>query len=162
MYKHTRKQRRNPSAVAVLRSPDNKIDGDVVATPYKRGIQLRATFRELPPGKHGFHIHRAGDLRGEGCSGLCAHFDKGHHRHGAGPTSKRERHTGDLGNIERKSRTKTLKKRYYLPNVAVHELWGRSIIVHQDADDLGQGPHDDSHITGHSGARIGCAVFGRG
>jgi Cu-Zn family superoxide dismutase len=159
LYRNTRKHRPQ-SAVAVLRS--NKIDGDVVATPYKRGIQLRATFRELPPGKHGFHIHRAGDLRGEGCKGLCAHFDKGNHKHGAGPTSTRERHTGDLGNIELKPRRKTLKKRYYLPNVSVHELWGRSIIVHQDADDLGLGKHDDSHVTGHSGARIGCAVFGRG
>ena len=162
-YRNTRKHRsQSATAIAVLRSPNSGVDGDVVATPHKRGIKLDATFRALPPGKHGFHIHRAGDLRGEGCKGLCAHFDKGNHKHGAGPTSSRERHTGDLGNIELKPRRKTLKKQYYLPNVSVHELWGRSIIVHQDADDLGQGPHDDSHITGHSGARIGCAVFGRG
>jgi Cu-Zn family superoxide dismutase len=153
------KTRRNHGAVAVIRG--NGIDGDVVATPYKHGIQLQATFRALPQGKHGFHIHRAGDLRGEGCKGLCAHFDKGNHRHGAGPTSIRERHTGDLGNIAMNPRRKTLKKRYVLPNVRIDELWGRSIIVHQDADDLGLGKHDDSHITGHSGARIGCAVFGR-
>ncbi len=70
----TRKHRPQ-SAVAVLRS--NGIDGDVVVTPHKRGIKLDATFRALPPGKHGFHIHRAGDLRGEGCKGLCAHYDKG-------------------------------------------------------------------------------------
>jgi Cu-Zn family superoxide dismutase len=162
--KHLSKHQQSATAIAVIRSPNNSIDGDVVVTPYKRGIKLDATFRALPPGKHGFHIHRAGDLRGEGCKGLCAHYDKGNHTHGAGPTSTRgaQRHTGDLGNIELKPRTKTLKKRYYLPNVAVHELWGRSIIVHQDADDLGKGNHDDSHITGHSGARIGCAVFGRG
>jgi hypothetical protein len=35
------------------------------------------------------------------------------------------------------------------------------MIVHEDEDDLGKGDFDDSHITGHSGKRIGCAIFGR-
>ena len=30
-----------------------------------------------------------------------------------------------------------------------------------DEDDLGEGPFEDSKVTGHSGARIGCAIFGR-
>jgi Cu-Zn family superoxide dismutase len=44
----------------------------------------------------------------------------------------------------------------------VEDLWGRSAIVHADEDDLGLGDHEDSGTTGHSGARIGCAIFGRG
>jgi len=156
----TKKQSKTPRAIAVLRQ--SGIDADIVVSPCRKGVTLTATFRALPPGKHGFHIHKAGDLRGEGCKGLCEHYDKGRHRHGAGPTSKRERHTGDLGNIEWSSkRRNTLKKRYCLPNVSVQELWGRSIIVHADEDDLGKGNHSDSAITGHSGARIGCAIFGR-
>jgi Cu-Zn family superoxide dismutase len=43
----------------------------------------------------------------------------------------------------------------------VEDLWGRSVIVHADPDDLGKGPFEDSPTTGHSGARIACAVFGR-
>jgi hypothetical protein len=35
------------------------------------------------------------------------------------------------------------------------------LIIHADEDDLGRGGHEDSHTTGHSGARIGCAIFGR-
>jgi Cu/Zn superoxide dismutase len=46
--------------------------------------------------------------------------------------------------------------------VRPEELWGRTLIVHADPDDLGQGEHEDSGTTGHSGARIGCAIFGRG
>ena len=159
------KTKKKPLAIAVLRQ--SGIDADIVATPFfcgkrkRKGVHLTATFRALPPGKHGFHIHKAGDLRGEGCKGLCEHYDKGHHRHGAGPTSKKERHTGDLGNIQWSSTRRTLKKRYCLPNVSVQELWGRSMIVHADEDDLGKGHHEDSAITGHSGARIGCAIFGR-
>jgi hypothetical protein len=43
----------------------------------------------------------------------------------------------------------------------VSDLWGRSIIVHADKDDLGKGGKEDSLITGHSGKRLGCALFGR-
>ncbi len=146
-------------AVAVLRTPD--IEGEVVAQPYREGTNIIARFTKLPPGKHGFHIHKAGDLRGEGCKGLCEHFDKGNHTHGDAPPSKRERHTGDLGNIEIKAHQKVFSKTYFLSDVTVEELWGRSVIVHQDEDDVGLGTAEDSKTTGHSGARIGCAIFGR-
>jgi Cu/Zn superoxide dismutase len=48
-----------------------------------------------------------------------------------------------------------------LEGVKPSELWGRALIVHADEDDLGQGGHIDSKVTGHSGDRIGCAIFGR-
>jgi Cu/Zn superoxide dismutase len=144
-------------AVAVFRT--DTIYGDVVVNNYRDGIQLNATFTKLPSGKHGFHIHKAGDLRGEGCKGLCEHYDIGNNSHGGEPNSTKERHTGDLGNIELKNGKFT--KTYYIKGTSVKDLWGRSIIVHQDEDDLGKGGHEDSKVTGHSGARIGCAIFGR-
>jgi Cu-Zn family superoxide dismutase len=146
-------------AVAVIDT--NQIYAEITATPYRSGVQLAAHVTKLPKGKHGFHIHKAGDLRGEGCKGLCEHFDKGNHMHGDAPPSKRERHTGDLGNIEIKSHQKEMRQSYYLSDVTVEELWGRSIIIHADEDDLGLGTAEDSKTTGHSGARIGCAIFGR-
>jgi len=33
--------------------------------------------------------------------------------------------------------------------------------VHEDEDDLGKGPFEDSLTTGHSGKRIACAIIGR-
>lgn len=145
-------------AVAVFRTPD--VEGEVVVSPSLKGVRLIATFTKLPPGKHGFHIHKAGDLRGKGCKGLCEHYDKGHHVHGGRPTSKKERHTGDLGNIQMKS--SHLRTSYELKGVSVQDLWGRSIIVHEDEDDLGKGSFEDSSVTGHSGTRMACAIFGRG
>jgi len=50
---------------------------------------------------------------------------------------------------------------YLLQNLTPEELFGRSLIVHADEDDNGQGGDEESKITGNSGARIGCAVFGR-
>jgi len=146
-------------AVAVIQT--DKISGEIIAYEERNGVCLHVHFTKLPKGKHGFHIHKAGDLRGEGCKGLCEHFDKGKHNHGDGPHSKRERHTGDLGNIQIKDGNKELKKRIHVPSINVKDLWGRSIIVHEGEDDLGLGEFEDSKTTGHSGARIGCAIFGR-
>ena len=145
-------------AIAIFSTSD--VEGEVVVSPSHGGARLVATFTKLPPGPHGFHIHKAGDLRGNGCQGLCEHYDIGHHVHGGSPTSKKERHTGDLGNIEIKSGH--LRKSYELHGVTVEDLWGRSIIVHEDQDDLGKGPFEDSLVTGHSGKRMACAIFGRG
>ena len=55
--------------VAVFKT--DKIEGEVIVSDYRDGIKLLAYFTKLPSGKHGFHIHKAGDLRGDGCHGLC-------------------------------------------------------------------------------------------
>jgi Cu-Zn family superoxide dismutase len=165
--KTQKKQKRRPTAVAVFDTPE--VQGEVIVTRQKAGVDIVAIFHKLPPGEHGFHIHKAGDMRQKDCMGLCEHYDKGRHLHGGGPTSKRDRHTGDLGNIRMRGtgktgtkKTRKTKKVYCLRNVSVNDLWGRSIIVHRGKDDLGLGSHDDSHTTGHSGARMACAIFGRG
>jgi Cu-Zn family superoxide dismutase len=144
-------------AVAVFKT--DKIEGEVVVSDYRDGVKVKAHFTKLPSGKHGFHIHKAGDLRGEGCHGLCEHYDIGNNEHGGAPEHGGERHTGDLGNIELKNGK--CEKEYYIKGISPRDLWGRSIIVHEDEDDLGTGPFEDSKVTGHSGARIGCAIFGR-
>ena len=65
-----------------------QVKGEVLFTPVLKGIQISAFFTDLPPGKHGFHIHRAGDLRGEGCKGACDHFHKGRICSHGGPPTK--------------------------------------------------------------------------
>jgi Cu-Zn family superoxide dismutase len=150
------------SAVAVFQGP--AVKGEVVVLPSATGgCDLQVKITDMPAGEHGFHIHTAGDLRGEGCKGACAHFHKGAatERHGGAPGFLGERHTGDLGNIKLAAGGKPFRHTYHLPDVEPAELWGRSLIVHADPDDLGAGGHEDSAITGHSGARIACAIFGR-
>ena len=155
----TRKRSNTVKGVAVFK--DAEIQGEVIITEYKQGVMVKAKFTKLPSGPHGFHIHKAGDLRGEGCMGLCEHYDIGHHVHGAGPTSKKERHTGDLGNIALSAKQSSVRKSYYIKGPSVADLLGRSLIVHEGEDDLGKGGHEDSKTTGHSGKRMGCAIIGR-
>jgi Cu-Zn family superoxide dismutase len=147
------------SGVAVFNQSNVKGEVEFLSKP--RGTEVRALFTRLPHStrEHGFHIHRAGDLRGEGCAGLCEHFHKGPPKnHGGPPHShfKGERHTGDLGNI-----VQNTSYIFFLKGVRVEELFGRSVIVHEDTDDYGKGDHEDSSTTGHSGKRIGCAIIGR-
>jgi Cu-Zn family superoxide dismutase len=174
------------AAIAVLKT--SEVEGIVTAYACTKtgstsdgSTILVAEFSKLPPGKHGFHIHKAGDLSGEGCKGACEHYHRGPPAsHGGPPISRNqgrkqtrkkgrsnaaaaaERHTGDLGNIAMPSGGRKFKRTYMLENVPVSDLWGRSIIVHADPDDLGRGHHDDSKTTGHSGKRIACGIFGRG
>ena len=147
-------------AVALFKG-ENGITGEVIFSESPTGTKVYAIFTELPKGKHGFHIHKAGDLRGEGCKAACDHFHMGAKtQHGGppSPTSKNHpRHTGDLGNLTGPKDEVT----YLLKGVTLEDLWGRSVIVHEDEDDLGKGPFEDSHTTGHSGKRIGCAIIGR-
>ena len=84
---YTRKKIDVCRGVAVFK--ENGIQGEVVLSDRKQGVSLVAVFTKLPPGPHGFHIHKAGDLRGEGCMGLCEHYDIGHHCHG-GPLLPRK------------------------------------------------------------------------
>ena len=142
-------------AVAVFNT--RSVKGIVLFKERKAGLFIQASFTDLPEGEHGFHIHRAGDLRGEGCKLACDHYHKGTpSRHGGPPGHPGERHTGDLGNVKANS-----SYTYTLKDVTVSDILGRSVIIHAKSDDYGKGGYDDSLITGHSGARIGCAVIGR-
>jgi Cu-Zn family superoxide dismutase len=145
--------------VAVFQS--DKIQGEAIASQVGHATRLKVTFTKLPKGKHGFHIHRAGDLRGEGCMGACEHFHVGKPcDHGDKPGSKGPRHTGDLGNIEQHG-SEPATYSYLIHGITPGDLLGRALIVHEDEDDLGLGEAPDSKTTGHSGKRIGCAIFGR-
>ena len=87
------------TAVAVFNT--RLVKGEVIFTQRKGGIAIEATFTQLE-GFHGFHIHKAGDLRGEGCKGACDHYHVGPPEvHGGPPGGRGERHTGDLGNVSK-------------------------------------------------------------
>ncbi len=152
------------SAVAVFQT--RRVKGEAVASRHptrRNAVRIQVRFTQLPKGLHGFHIHKAGDLRGVGCKGACDHYHVGKPAHHGGPPGTRksrknlQRHTGDLGNIKGPRFTRT----YTVSNIKPQDLWGRSLIVHADPDDLGHGLHADSKTTGHSGKRIACAIWGR-
>ena len=140
-------------AVAVIAT--SKLNGVVVFKQKEDYVLITINVSGLKKNaKHGFHIHEAGDLR-EGCKSCCAHYNPTNTEH-AGLDGG---HAGDLGNIRTDSQgicNMSIKTDKFI----IDEIIGRSIIIHEDEDDLGLGDFDDSKTTGHSGARIACSVIG--
>ena len=140
-------------AVAVVDS--GKIKGFVIFTQKEEYVRISIELKGLSKNHlHGFHIHESGDLR-EGCKSCCAHYNPD----GAEHAGLDGGHKGDLGNIKTDvdgNCNMSIKTDKFI----VDEILGRSIIIHQDEDDLGLGKSDDSKTTGHSGSRIACSVIG--
>ena len=72
-------------------------------------------------------------------------------------------HAGDLGNITAtKERYSTFH--FSTPKISLFEgepsVIGRSLVIHEDEDDLGKGGFPDSLTTGHTGKRLDCAGIG--
>jgi Cu-Zn family superoxide dismutase len=91
----------------------------------------------------------------EGCKSCCAHYNPENTEHGdlAGG------HAGDLGNIKTDEQG-NCKMSLKTDKFNVDDILGRSIIIHEDKDDLGLGEFEDSKTTGHSGSRIACSLIG--
>jgi len=138
----------NMKAVCVLDSQTMKkgVNGVVyLEETADKKTRIYGSIRGLRPGLHGFHIHEAGDMT-KGCDSACSHYNPHGHNHG-GLTAKK-RHVGDLGNVEAgkngvaaidiTDRFVKLRGKY--------SVIGRSLVVHEDEDDLGNGNHDDRYI----------------
>ena len=136
----------------------DKVAGTVRFTAAGNGIKVHADITGLTPnGKHGFHIHEKGDLSAPDLASAGAHFNPGGHKHG-GATGT-ERHGGDLGNLEADA---TGKATYdaTIEGLTLEEgpngILGKSVIIHEKADDLKSDP------SGNSGARIAGGVIKSG
>jgi len=149
-------------AVTVFSTSDTvtnkgKISGVVIFKQYDDHVKVTMNLAGLKRNKkHGFHIHVNGDLR-EGCKSCCSHYNPTGNTHGG--LRDENSHAGDLGNIEGDAKGECATS-FTTGKFTVSEIVGRSLIIHEDEDDLGRGDEKDSETTGHSGARIACAIIG--
>ncbi len=143
-------------AVCVLRCQSGHRHGVVLMKKIRHGVEFKVFIEGLPEGYHGFHIHRKGNEL-EGCQSLCDHYNptKKHH----GDRNSLNSHVGDLGNLYSDA-SYIVDEKFIAKRVRLPEIFGRSLIVHADRDDLGKGDHSDSLTTGHSGERILWGVIG--
>lgn len=129
----------------------------------------------LPAGKHGVHIHQAGDLR-QGCEKLGGHYNpylvtcslkkatifmiKCFQAQHGGPQDGL-RHVGDLGNLEAKEDGSAEFNLIdpLLSLVGGRSIVGRAIVITESEDDLGRGGTADSATTGSAGKPIACGVI---
>jgi len=113
-------------------------------------------------GEHGFHIHEKADFS-NGCISAGPHYNPFNKNHGA-PTDE-DRHVGDMGNIivDDQGNSKGSLDDHLIKIEGPYTVVGRSVMVHEDPDDLGRGDNSipgkngfTSKTTGNAGARIAC------
>jgi Cu-Zn family superoxide dismutase len=148
--------------IAVVNLNENNIRGNVMFHQIgDNDVFIDINISGLPiNSKLGFHIHEAGDLT-EGCKSTCKHFNPYNQIHG-GPDST-NRHVGDLGNIITDNTGKCIMKLYdnmIKLNGSTQNIMGRSIVIHENTDDLGLGNNMESFKTGNAGKRIACGIIG--
>lgn len=143
-----------PTATATLMELNGSgVSGTVRFMTQGDDVHVEADIYGLTPGKHGIHVHEFGDCSSPDGESAGAHFNPQNQPHG-GPGNNT--HPGDMGNIEADAQG-TARLSIDLPLATVDTgplgIVGRSVIVHEMADDLMTQP------AGNSGTRLACAVI---
>ncbi|XP_066488534.1 extracellular superoxide dismutase [Cu-Zn] [Tiliqua scincoides] len=98
------------------------------------------------------HIHQFGDIS-DGCDSAGGHYNPFNVNH--------PRHPGDFGNFYPKDG----KIKKYKPNLTAtlfgpYSVIGRSVVIHEQEDDMGRGNNKASLANGNAGKRLACCVIG--
>lgn len=145
-------------AKADLRAADSdEIVGEVHLHASAGGVLVTAEIDDAMPGDHGLHIHEKGDCSDIPGSSMGGHYAPEGNPH-ALPTETADRHLGDLGNVHvDEGGTGRLEIRIEgasLEEGALHNLMGKSVVLHMGAD---SGKAEQP--AGDSGTPVACGVI---
>ncbi len=119
-------------------------------------VTFKATIKGLQPGVHAIHIHEKGDCSAADASSAGGHWNPTFENHGKWGTSTY--HKGDIGNFTVDASgngniTMTTDEWCIGCDDEKKNILGKSIIVHEGADDFVTQP------TGDAGGRAACAAI---
>uniref|UniRef100_A0A8D0B363 Superoxide dismutase [Cu-Zn] n=1 Tax=Salvator merianae TaxID=96440 RepID=A0A8D0B363_SALMN len=143
---------------ANLDSEKPRVTGQILFQQAYRNGKLQAIFSldGFPTGTNlsgrAIHVHQYGNLWNS-CDSTGGHYNPFKENH--------PRHPGDFGNFY----TREGKIRRYRSNLMAtlfgpYTIIGRSIVIHEQEDDLGKGNNKASLENGNAGKRLACCVIG--
>lgn len=133
----------------------SKVNGQVTLNETPTGLEVEVKVANVPPGKHGFHIHENGICSDQG-KAAGGHYNPDGVSHGmVMKDGFVHAHPGDFGNIDvAVDGTGTLKT--VISGLTLtgekYNVEGKAVILHEKEDDFTQ-------PTGNAGGRIGCGVI---
>lgn len=152
------------TASATLRDAQGQPAGQATFTPDAKGLQIKLEAERLSPGQHGFHVHEKGECApGPDAAGKTIafgaagpHFDPSKTGQHAGP--EHDGHAGDLPNVKAGAdgRGQVTFTSRHLGLTGASSVIGRTLVVHEKADDYQSNP------AGNSGGRVLCGVIEAG
>jgi Cu-Zn family superoxide dismutase len=135
----------------------NTATGSVSFTQHGDKVLVDADITGLTPGQHGFHIHEKGDCSAADGTSAGGHFNPTGKPHG--DPANPEHHFGDMPMLTADA-SGHAKLHIELTSISLQDgvgnIVGRSVIVHQKADDYQTQP------TGNSGGRVACGIISAG
>lgn len=143
------------SAVILGTKEGSAISGKAELTETPEGLKILVELSNVPPGKHGFHIHEKGSCAEEG-NAAGSHYNPENVPHGDIFKDGFERaHAGDFGNLEPEA-DGTISVRTTVQGLSLsgdkHNVANRAFILHENEDTFAQ-------PTGNAGGRIACGVI---
>jgi Cu-Zn family superoxide dismutase len=148
---------KGPSGKAQLKNAEGKDVGTATLTPTKGGVKVAVQVKDLPPGKHGIHIHSAGKCDPPDFQTAGPHFNPAGKKHGLqnpeGP------HAGDMPNLTVGKNGKgkgTFTAKGATLGEGAGSLFGpegTALVVHANPDDEKTDP------SGNSGGRVACGAI---
>jgi len=147
----------NESSVETKEVPGPSVSGTVMFEDDGKECKITYAVTGLSPGKHGFHIHEKADFS-NGCISAGPHYNPHNATHGGPDGDIESRHVGDLGNMlaDESGCARGSISDKLIKLSGEYSVVGRSVIIHADCDDLGEGGHTLSSTTGNAGARVAC------
>src|SRR5690606_4711972 len=136
---------------------NSEVQGTAMFTQKGNTVELDMNVLKLKPnGVHAAHIHEKGDCSAPDGSSAGGPWNPTSHDHGKGGMG--EDHYGALGNLKANaqgtSRLVMKTDKWCLGcSDPSKNLYGKSIIIHAQADDFKTQP------TGNAGGRVGCVVI---
>ncbi len=141
-------------ALALESKSESSATGKVLFTEKDGKVTMEAKLYGLAPGTHAIHIHEKADCSAADGKSAGGHWNPTFQDHGKWGDEKGY-HKGDIGNFEADENgegTVTLTTDEWCIGCddANKDILGKSIIVHQGADDFTSQP------SGAAGARVSC------